>query len=50
LAPETVLKALSNQIAANHQFSYFETKTLFIIAILLIGFFVKQNGQWLLAL
>jgi hypothetical protein len=30
-------------------FSYFENEALFSIAILLKGFLVKQNGQWLLA-
>jgi hypothetical protein len=30
-------------------FSYFENEALFSIAILLRGFFVKQNGKWLLA-
>jgi hypothetical protein len=30
-------------------FSYFEIEALFIIAILLKGFLVTQNSQWLLA-
>jgi hypothetical protein len=30
-------------------FSYFDNEALFSIAILLKGFLVIQNGQWLLA-